>query len=488
MRGRERFRLGGPDGLLGLARGLGLRLPFSDDVGALLQPANVGPLALPNRLAVHPMEGADAGPRGEPTELTRRRYVRFAAGGSGLLWFEAAAVSPEGRSNPRQLLLSRQNLDSWKRLTEDVRREAEASLGRDHRTALILQLTHSGRFARPDGTSKPVIARHHPLLDRLAGIETDHPLVSDAELDRLAEAHAAAARLAAAAGFDGVDVKACHGYLIGELLAARDRPASRYGGSYEDRTRWLKDTIRGIKAESPGLLVTSRLSAYDGPGAPAGFGCLASDEGRTEDLAEPVRLVQELAAAGVPLVSITVGIPALRPHIGRPFDVPVRGAALPEEHPLTGVARHIAITGQVQKAVPGLALLGAGYSWLKEFVPPVAAGALKEGSAALIGLGRGALAYPGWVRDLRDGGRLDPGRVCTACSRCSELLRRGGPAGCVIRDKKPYAAVYRDLCGPVRSAGRPAGRARRNPGGADRRSRDRTGVSRNETGKEPDRH
>jgi 2,4-dienoyl-CoA reductase-like NADH-dependent reductase (Old Yellow Enzyme family) len=391
------------------------------------------------------MEGADAGPGGEPSELTRRRYSRFAAGGSGLIWMEAAAVVPEGRSNPRQLLISRDNLDAWKRMTDQTRLAAEASLGGNHRTALILQLTHSGRFSRSGKSPAPVIARRHPLLDRLTGIAGGHPLVPDDELERLAEAHADAARLAGEAGFDGVDIKACHGYLIGELLAARNRPESRYGGSYENRTRWLRETVRRVRSENTELLVACRLSAYDGPGEPAGFGCGAREEGRAEDHAEPVLLAGDLKAAGISLLSVTAGIPALHPHIGRPYDRPARGAALPDEHPLEGVTRHVRLTGVLQRTVPGLPVLGAGYSWLREFFPQVAAGAVGQGLASLVGLGRGALAYPDWARDLRDEGRLDRRRVCTACSRCSELLKGGGPAGCVVRDKETYAAAYRDL-------------------------------------------
>jgi len=471
--GHERFHPRNEEKFFELERRLGLNLPFSDDIGALLRPADIGPLRLPNRLVVHPMEGADAGPEGAPSELTLRRYARFAAGGSSLLWLEAAAVVPEGRSNPRQLLITRRNLDGWKRLADETRLAAETAMGRNHRTALILQLTHSGRFSRPDGAPRPVIARHHPLLDRLAGVESAHPLITDAELDRLSEAHAAAAGLSAEAGFDGVDVKSCHGYLAAELLAASDRSSSRYGGPYENRTRWLKETLRRIRSENPRLLVACRLNAYDGPGAPAGFGCRDSDEGRMEDLNEPIRLARELEAEGVSVLSITVGIPALHPHIGRPFDRPARGASLPDEHPLAGVARHIAVTAAIQKTVPDLPLIGAGYSWLRQFVPPVASGAVREGLATLVGLGRGALAYPEWVRDLMDKGKIDPRRVCTACSKCSELLRAGGPAGCVVRDKEPYAALYKTLRRSLRRTDRMERRNRRG--------------SRGEAGTTPDR-
>jgi 2,4-dienoyl-CoA reductase-like NADH-dependent reductase (Old Yellow Enzyme family) len=266
--------------------------------------------------------------------------------------------------------------------------------------------------------------------------------------------------MAAAAGFDGVDIKACHGYLLGELLAARGRTDSRYGGDLANRTRLLVETVSDVRRRFPGLILASRLGVYDAVPYPYGFGAAAVGapgsawgsspphspalispaSGPTVDLAEPLALIGWLAEAGLDLLNMTIGIPAYRAHFGRPFDKPAAGGTRPDEHPLEGVARLIRIAGMIQKAYPALPVVGTGYSWLRGLMPGVAAGVLAESGAALIGLGRLSFAYPDLALDLRARGGLNPRKLCVACSGCTDLLRSGGPTGCIIRDKDIYRA------------------------------------------------
>jgi len=440
MSGHEKFNFKNKEELLAKCLCLGAEIPFSGEIGVLFEPVTVAGKKLPNRLAVHPLEGADAGPGGLPGELTFRRYQRFAAGGCGLIWFEAAAVREDGKSNPHQLLLSRKTLAGFKHLVEKTRAAARKSLGPRREPLLILQLTHSGRFSKPRGMPAPVLGQRNPYLDPLHNLGRDQPLASDEELDNLEETYVAAAGLAAEAGFDGVDIKACHGYLISELLAARSRPDSRYGGSFENRIRFLLDTVQKIKARVPGIKIAVRLGVFDAIPHPYGFGVGHGDPPRP-DLSEPKALVGRLIKAGLSLLNITAGIPAWKPHYGRPFDVPLSGASIPEEHPLTGIARLIQTAREMQRAFPSLPVVGTGYSWLRQFFPCVAAGVVKSGGAALIGLGRLALAHPDFVRDLADKGALNFKKACTACSGCSELLRAGKPVGCVVRDKTKYKPI-----------------------------------------------
>ncbi|MGD2175417.1 MAG: hypothetical protein PVJ27_08445, partial [Candidatus Brocadiaceae bacterium] len=260
---------------------LGLSLPVSERIAILSEPVPVGPKQVPNRLAVHPMEGADCSPEGTPGELTRRRYLRFAAGGAGLIWFEACAVAPSGRANPRQMMLTEQNVGEFTRLLAEVRQAARQTMGPDHEPVLILQLTHSGRFSRPTGLPRPVLVHHSPALDRWQGLTGDYPLATDEELDRLQEEYLRAADLAARAGFDGVDVKACHGYLVSELLASFTRTDSRYGGAdFGHRTRFLRRVHAGIAAEQPGLIATCRLNLWDSIPYPHGWGADREDARR----------------------------------------------------------------------------------------------------------------------------------------------------------------------------------------------------------------
>lgn len=444
MAPHAKFRFRSAEALLAEARRLGLDIPYKEDLSVLVEKTALAGRELPNRLAVLPMEGADAGDEGGPSERTRRRYRRYAAGGAGLIWIEATAVRPDGRSNPRQLYLSESTVGSFAKLVDEARAAAEKEWGPAHRPLLILQLTHSGRFSKPEGPPRPQIVQHNPHLDPLHGLPPDHPLVPDGELDAIRDDFVEAADLASAAGFDGVDIKACHGYLVSESLAAHDREDSRYGGPFENRTRLLLETVRRVREETPGHLVTCRLSATDLVPFPFGFG-MDPDEPDTVDLTEPKALVAKLAKAGVRFLALSLGIPAWRPHFGRPFDRPVPEGKVPDEHPLEGVARHLRIASEIQLAAPPIAVVGAGYSWLRAYGPGVGAAMVASGRTAVIGFGRGALAYPDFAADLVRDGRFDPREVCTTCSLCSHLLRRQERVGCVVRDPlyKSAAAAAR---------------------------------------------
>ena len=430
----ERFDFRDKEALLEKARALGHPLPDTDDIGALLEPEALNGMILPNRLAVLPMEGADGKPDGSPSETTFRRYRRFAGGGSALIWFEATAVVPEGRSNPRQLMLNAATRDGFARLVEAARKAAGANA-----IAVVLQLTHSGRFSRPEGKLRPTIAVRNPHLDPLQELPADYPLITDLELDRLQESFAEAAVLAAEAGFDGIDVKSCHGYLVAELLTARLRLDSRYGGSLADRSRFLLETVEKIRTAAPGLLVACRLNAYDAVPYPHGFGVHVNDPG-VEDAEEVPALTTELRRRGISLLGLSLGIPYLNPQYGRPFDTPVPDGAIPSEHPLEGVARHLRATSRIRTVFPDLAVVGAGITWLRRFFPHVGAAMIESRQSTFIGQGRGALAYPDFARDLIEKGELDPAKTCTTCSLCSKLLREGRPSGCVVRDS-PYYSI-----------------------------------------------
>ena len=422
---------------------LGLDIPLSDDVSILFSPVVVARRILPNRLVILPLEGADGDPAGRPSELTLRRYKRFAEGGACVIWFEATAVTADGRSHPRQLWIYPETKDGFKRLVKETRLAAHRKFGPDHNLLLILQLTHSGRFAKPSGRPAPLIAHHNPILDAKQELSSDHPLISDSALDALQDDYVAASGLAREAGFDGVDIKACHGYLVSELLAAFTRPDSRYGGSFENRIRFLAETAERVKLGVRGLFVTTRLSVYDSLPYPHGFG-VNRDHPGDPDLSEPVRLIKKLRNIDFPILGISLGIPANQSHYGRPYDKPLIGQELPDEHPLVGVARWLRLTSEIQKAFPTLPVVGAGYSWLRQLFPHVAAAMVEREKVSLIGLGRESLAYPGWVNALAADGILDQRKVCVCCSKCSQMLRAGRPVGCAVHDADTYQKEYRE--------------------------------------------
>jgi 2,4-dienoyl-CoA reductase-like NADH-dependent reductase (Old Yellow Enzyme family) len=436
------------------ARGLDIRL--AETPRKLLEPLAVGHRQARNRLAVHPMEGCDGTLDGRPGELTYRRWERFGAGGAAIVWGEATAVAPEGRANPRQLLLTRETAGDFARLLETARKAHRSRFGRDDGLLVGLQLTHSGRWSYP----RPLIARRSRPLDAVKGLPPDYPLVDDAYLERLEERYEEAACLAAQAGFDFVDIKQCHTYLLNELLAARDREGP-YGGGFDGRTRFLRNVAGRIRARAgPGLLLASRINVYDGPvyrGAPGtpgepvpdaaapGFGVSAAD-GVSPDPEEPLRLVALLEELGFALVNVSMGSPYFNPHIGRPFERPPVDGYEPPEHPLAGVERHFRLTALVQRRFPGLAVLGTGYSWLRHYAAAASEANAADGKVSVMGLGRGALAYPDFAADLMEHGRMADRKACIGVSYCTALMRAKNnelgqfPAGCVPRD--PIYAGY----------------------------------------------
>lgn len=421
---------------------LGLELPLSEDLSPLAQSVRVGNRVAPNSIAVLPMEGCDSALDGTPSDLVMRRYRRFAAGGAGLLWFEACAVTPEGRANELQMAIHEGDLDVFRALIEQTRATAQERCG--HRPLTILQLTHSGRYSRPVGHAPaPVIVQHDPLLDPPVGLGPDSPVATDEYLEGLIPKFVKAALLAQEAGFDGVDIKACHRYLLSELLGAFERPG-KYGGSFENRTRLLLEIVDAVKAAvRPDLIVACRLNVYDAHPYPSGFGVDKADF-RKPDLAEPVKLAKLLAEHGVELLCVTAGNPYYsRPYVGRPFDAPVLGAAMPDEHPLEGCARLYALAAEIAAAVD-IPVVGTGYSYLRQYLPYAGAANIAAGRARFMGLGRESFAYPDAPLDILRGGAMDAKKVCISCSKCTQIMRDHGRTGCVVRDAAQYAPMYKE--------------------------------------------
>ena len=452
---------------------MNVTLDAIEDVSILAEPVQLGPpggVVIPNSLAAHPMEGCDGDSQGRPGKLTFRRYERFAAGGAGLIWFEATAVVSEGRANPRQLWLNENSKDSFAALVERIHRRAREArrettkyknkklsglceLGGEGRPIIVAQLTHSGRYSKPGGVAHPIIAQRDPYRDPLvpqlkpepnakSKMPADWPVVTDDYLDQLQNAYVKAARVAFEVGFDAVDIKSCHGYLINELFACRNR-AGKYGGSFENRTRFLLEVIDKIHKElGQEAAVVTRLGIYDAIPYPYGW-AVDKDDYTKPDLTEPKKLIALLRDRGVKLINITIANPYYNPHVGRPFNEPIIGGYPEPEHPLVGVSRLINLAGEIQKEFRDIAIVGTGYSWLRTLFANVAAASKANGLATLIGAGRMAFAYPDFAKDIIARGRLDPQKVCVACSGCTQIMRDGGMTGCVVRDNKVYGPIFK---------------------------------------------
>jgi NADPH2 dehydrogenase len=437
------------------------------------QPFESDGVRVGNRFCVLPMEGWDGTADGEPSDLTRRRWQRFGASGAKLVWGgEAVAVRHDGRANPNQLLMSERtepSLAALRDLLVAAHRERFGS-NADSDLYLGLQLTHSGRFSRPNVWNRPEprAAHAHPILDKRfpGGV----PVMSDDDIDRLVEDFIDAARRAYAIGFQFIDIKHCHGYFGHELLSARHRPG-KYGGSLENRTRFLFAVADGIRAAAPSLGIGVRLSAIDcvpfrktadGPGEPEapvadyqhGFGVI-DDESHDRALDDSRAVLRLMRSRGIRWVCITAGSPYYCPHIVRPALFPPIDGYEPPEDPLKGVARQIRVTAQLKSEFPDMIFVGSAYTYLQEWLPHVAQFTLRHGMADFIGLGRMMVAYPDLAADVLAGRPLTRKLVCRTFSDCTTGPRLGLVSGCYPLDPfyvaHPHAAALKEAKTPART-------------------------------------
>lgn len=457
--------------------GLGIDLPFDEQVQTGPDAPLAQPYTLPdgctigNRWCILPMEGWDGTLDGRPSELTFRRWKRFGLSGAKLIFGgEATAVRHDGRANPNQLLINEATLPDLARLRETVVAAHTASFGPASAESLYigLQLTHSGRFSRPNGKKlEPWILYPHPVLNRKFGIPADYPVMTDDQIGRLIEDFAAAAARAQRAGFHFVDVKHCHGYLGHEFLSAFDRPG-RYGGSFENRTRFLREAVAAIRAAAPGLAIAVRVSAFDfvpfrpgpdGVGVPETWGdgpyrwAFGGDgTGQGIDLTEPKAFLDLLTQLGISLACITGGSPYYVPHIQRPALFPPSDGYQPPEDPLVGVARQIAVTAELKRHAPQLAIVASALSYLQEWLPNAGQHLVRAGMADFIGLGRMALSYPQMAADALAGRPLQRKHICRTFSDCTTAPRNGLVSGCYPLDEfykaRPEAKVLEEIKKP----------------------------------------
>jgi len=425
---------------------LDLDIPFYPRVEILQQRINIAKKVIPNRLAIQPMEGFDANPDGAPGRLTYRRYERYARGGAGLIWFEATAINHDCRSNARQLVLTEENSDKFKDFVSHIRdvcNKTLRELGFLNDCDLILQLNHSGRYCVRKDKKYPIKAYQYIELDKNRGLtEKDGIIISDEDLKELEDIWVQKAIMAKEVGFDGVDIKACHGYLIHELLSSRIRKNSIYGGnSFENRARFFLNIIEKLNNElknESNFLLTTRISVYDGIPYPYGFGVKPVENEEfpaSIDLIEPIELINKLYNLGVKLINITAGNPHYKPQITRPFDIPVKGEILPNENPLFGVSRLLNLTSLIKNHLPNdTYIVGSGYSYLRQFAGYIAAGLTHQKKVDICGFGRMALANPNFPKQIFQDGIIDKKQSCISCSKCSEFMKLGKNVGCATRD------------------------------------------------------
>ena len=464
-------------------RELSIDLPVEDEILAapaspMAQPFQVGGRTVGNRWCIQPMEGWDGTPEGLPSELTLRRWRRFGESGAKLIWGgEAVAVRHDGRANPNQLMISDATRRGLEQLLGTLLEAHKERYGTTDDLLVGLQLTHSGRFSRPNRKDllEPRIAYHHPILDRKFGIDPtdDRPVLTDAEVEELIGDFVKAAKIAQEIGFHFVDIKHCHGYLLHEFLGAHTRPG-KYGGDFEGRTRLLREVVTAVRSACPGLIIGVRLSAFDlvpfkpdssraeggklGPGIPEPhaeylpyryqFG-VNPDDPTKYDLTETKRLLDLFKELGVAIVNLSAASPYYNPHLQRPALFPPSDGYQPPEDPLVGVARQIHVVRELKAYAPDLPMVGSGYSYLQDYLPHVAQGVVRSGWVDFVGMGRMTLAYPHLPADTLSGKGMERRLLCRTFSDCTTAPRNGMVSGCYPLDEfyklRPEAKALQEV-------------------------------------------
>eukprot|EP01037_Dinobryon_pediforme_P005942 gene5942-6012_t len=446
----------------------GIDMPCDDIVASgpdspLAQPISCDGLTIGNRLGINPMEGWDGQSDGNPSENTFRRWRRFGESGGKLIWgCEAVAVRADGRANPRQLYLADHTRSAIAKLREELVASHRSAMANDDGLVIGLQLTHSGRFCKPNDNTKfeSAIAFRHPILDRKFHYPDDRPILSDDDLKHLVDDYVRSAKQAQDCGYDFVDIKHCHGYLLHEILAGHTRPGP-YGGSLENRSRILREIVDGIRAAAPGLRIGVRLSAIDlipfhadparstpgnlGPGMPDSFDgpyryAFGVDQANPAayDLSEPKAFLAMLRSMGILLVNITAGSPYYNPHVTRPASYPPSDGYHPPEDPLAGVMRQIEVVRDLKLAFPDMLIMSSGFTYLQEFLPNVAQAVVRQGWTDVVGIGRMVLSYHDLPRDVIEGRGVQKKRLCRTFSDCTTAPRNGLVSGCY-----PLDALYK---------------------------------------------
>jgi|GEM_PF-99079 len=402
-------------GAVGKASEPGKKRTRPEVPGILFSPAPLGGKRAINRFVAQAMEGNDGDPGGSLSERTLSRYQKLAEGNWGVVIVEALSVVEESVARPYGLIINRKNLDGYKRLVQTFKQKAPDTL-------LLFQLTHSGRHS---GTFSRRVSLY-PAGDAWEGTE----LLTTEEITRIRDRFIEAALLAEEAGADGIDFKLCHGYFGAEMLRPGNTRPDQWGGSFENRTRFIREVVEATRAgqRRGDFLLGSRLSFYEAIRGGCGT---AGPEEIIEDLSEMLHVVSLLKEIGVVYVNVSAGIPSLTAEITRPTKLSQYF-----------VYHHFRYAALAKRTAPELAVIGSAYSvmtsvqgkgglsWAKEN--------LFKGYVDFVGFGRQSFADPLFPRKLAE----DPDSVhwCTTCSGCSRLMAAGWNDGCVIYD--PY---YREL-------------------------------------------
>jgi 2,4-dienoyl-CoA reductase-like NADH-dependent reductase (Old Yellow Enzyme family) len=387
----------------------------------LFEPLAIREKTMPNRFFAQAMEGNDGENSGQPSERTVNRYIELAKGGWGAVQIEATSVAETSLARVNGMIINRRNLDSIKRLVDAFRKNNDGSL-------LFIQITHSGERSGPFServTLTPGDRGDMPDGPRNAGAR----FLSGDEIEKIKDRFIEAALLAEEAGLDGIDLKLCHGYFGAEMLRPSNTRDDKWGGSFENRTRFLREAITAIKSglRSRDFILGSRFPAFEG--IRGGCGSAGPDE-IVEDLSESLELVRVMDSLGMDFVNVSAGIPALTGAITRPTEI---SKYL--------VLHHLRYTRAVKELVAkekrSLKVIGSAYSTYKEAAPVTMEEMLSKGYVDACGFGRQIFADPFTPKKLSSGEKVN---WCILCSGCSKLMAAQVNDGCIV-----YNDYYKEV-------------------------------------------
>jgi len=396
----------------------------------LFNPVKIGKLTAKNRIALNSMECNDADSEGNPTKRTYERYAKYFKGDAGLIDLEAITVTNKNRGRLYQLSVMPKNQKALKKFVQEMKKVNDKPI-------FIWQITHSGELSHPDFSRRVCVKP-------LGGFGGD--LLSEEEIDNIMDKFVLAAKIAHESGADGIDFKLCHGYLCSQLLRPYNDRKWKYGGSWENRKRFVLETYERITDEisDPNFIVGSKISIWEG--FPGGFGSAGPDTAII-DYTEPVDLIKCIEERGAKFIMVSAGSPSITLALSQP------DKRIPDQ-----VYLHHTFQKIVSDAVkPETVVIGSAYSIFRDgrnnLQPQVPAEEkcltywanknISEGVCDMIALGRQSLADCLLPKKLEEG-REDEINWCVACDNCVELLIRQQNVGCVTYNKES-AKILRDI-------------------------------------------
>ncbi|MHA1679444.1 MAG: oxidoreductase [Promethearchaeota archaeon] len=386
----------------------------------------VGNMIVQNRFLAQPLERNNARDDGTFSESLLESYRGMARGSWGLIVMETTAIKPDQKCRRHALVLAdgAENDQSWTSFFKEMKGIGETG----SETLWIVEISAAG--------SKNISGARKSLYKDQMGAK-NIPVMTTGEIDELLDAYVHATRLAYERGSDGIDFKMCHGYFSSLFLRPNNRRDDGYGGSFKNRTRFLREYMKRARNEvgDKNFIWTTRMNGWDGA-IPGGFG-MAGPAGSglewVRDRSEVHELYKLLADLKFDLVNVSGGIPTPNGIIDPARSIPVNFTTFQE--------LALDATSVLERDGRVVRVASAAWSALGPGIVEVANGYLSKG-IDFVGIGRWQLCEPALPRmvlqDASNAG-LDPGdyieeesNVCIACGKCGAGLSGEGPVSCQI--------------------------------------------------------